>query len=563
MSLFDTHRALLDGALNALATRGHWSAFPESPSPKVYGETGQADGQAAVAALLGKDYPLQQPGEQARLATERSPYGVSLDVRYPDCDIHALVDAAVAAEPAWQALGARGRVGVLLEALTRIHRRSHEIAHAVMLTTGQGPMMAFQAGGPHAQDRALEAIAYAWKAMADVPGEALWDKPQGKNPSLVMQKHYEIVGRGVALVVGCATFPTWNTYPGLFAALATGNPVIVKPHPNAVLPAAISVSILRDVLAEQGLDPNTVTLALSPRPDTTQALATHSAVASIDFTGSNQFGRWLIDNARQARVYAEMAGVNTVIIESTNEYAAMLRNLAFTLSLYSGQMCTTTQNILIPRTGIQTDEGPKSFDQVGADLAAAVTELASNPRVATAVLGAVCSPDTVDRMQQAAGRGRLVLASRALPHPEFPTAQTHTPVIVALDQADSAIYGQEYFGPVSYLVATDSGAASLQVAEATLRAHGALTLGVYSTDRGYIDQAVALGRRARVALSINLTQGVFVNQSAAFSDYHATGGNPAANASYTSLAFVADRFVVVQRREHVTPPAPAQTTAAP
>jgi len=555
MPLFETHRSLLDGALQAAATRGHWTPFPESPSPKVYGETGQADGQAAVAALLGKDYPLQQPGERGRLATERSPYGVALDVRYPDCDIHALLDAATQAEPAWQALGPRGRVGVLLEALVRIHQRSHEIAHAVMLTTGQGPMMAFQAGGPHAQDRALEAIAYAWKAMADVPAEALWDKPQGKNPPLVMKKHYEIVGRGVALVIGCATFPTWNTYPGLFAALATGNPVIVKPHPNAVLPAALSVSILRDVLAEQGLDPNTVTLALSPRAEDTQALATHPAVASIDFTGSNQFGRWLIDNARQARVYAEMAGVNTVIIESTNEYAAMLRNLAFTLSLYSGQMCTTTQNILVPRGGIATDQGHKSFEQVGEDLAAAVTELASNPRVATAVLGAVGSPDTLARMQQAAGRGRVVLASRALPHPEFATAQTHTPLIVALDQADSAIYGEECFGPVSYLVATDSGAASLKVAQTTLRDQGALTLGVYSTDRTYIDQAVALARRGRVALSINLTQGVFVNQSAAFSDYHATGGNPAANASYTSLAFVADRFVVVQRREHVAAPA--------
>ena len=558
MPLFDTHRALLDGAIHALTTRGHWSAFPESPSPKVYGETGQADGKAAVAALLGKDYPLEQPGEQGREATERSPYGVALDVRYPHCDINALVQAATAAEPAWQALGARGRVGVLLEALMRIHRRSHEVAHAVMLTTGQGPMMAFQAGGPHAQDRALEAIAYAWKAMADVPGEALWDKPQGKNPPLVMQKHYEIMGRGVALVIGCATFPTWNTYPGLFAALATGNPVIVKPHPNAVLPAAISVSILRDVLSEQGLDPNTVTLALSPRADTTQALATHSAVASIDFTGSNQFGRWLIDNARQARVYAEMAGVNTVIIESTDQYAAMLRNLAFTLSLFSGQMCTTTQNLLVPRDGIATDEGHKSFEQVGDDLAAAVTKLASDPRVATSVLGAVGSPETLARMQQATTHGRTVLASRALPHPEFANAQIHTPVIVALTQADSALYGTECFGPVSYLVATDSGAASLQVAEATLRAHGALTLGVYSSDRDYIDQVVALGRRTRVALSINLTQGVFVNQSAAFSDYHATGGNPAANASYTSLAFVADRFVVVQRREHVSA-APAPT----
>ena len=557
MHLFATHRALLDGALDALTTRSHWTPFPESPSPKVYGETGQADGQAAVSALLGKDYPLQQPGERARVATERSPYGVAVDVRYPDCEVHALVAAAEAAEPAWQALGPQGRTGVLLEALMRIHRRSHEIAHAVMLTTGQGPMMAFQAGGPHAQDRALEAIAYAWKAMADVPAQAIWNKPQGKNPPLVMQKHYEIVGRGVALVIGCATFPTWNTYPGLFAALATGNPVIVKPHPNAVLPAAISVSILRDVLVEQGLDPNTVTLALSPRAEDTQALATPPAVASIDFTGSTQFGQWLIGNARQARVYAEMAGVNTVIIESTDQYGAMLRNIAFTLSLYSGQMCTTTQNILIPRGGIATDEGHKSFEQVGADLAAAVTELASNPRVATSVLGAVGSPDTLARMQQASGKGRLVLASRALPHPEFPTAQIHTPVIVALEQTDGAIYGNECFGPVSYLVATDSGAASLDVARSTLLAHGALTLGVYSTDRGYIDQAIALGRRTRVALSINLTQGVFVNQSAAFSDYHATGGNPAANASYTSLAFVADRFVVVQRREHVAAPAAA------
>jgi phenylacetic acid degradation protein paaN len=557
MPLFDNHRALLDGALQALSTRSHWTPFPENPSPKVYGETGQADGHAAVNALLGQDYPLSQPGERGRLATERSPYGVALDVRYPDCDVQALVAAAQAAEPSWQAAGPQKRVGVLLEALSRIHKRSHEIAHAVMLTTGQGPMMAFQAGGPHAQDRALEAIAYAWKAMADVPAEALWDKPQGKNPSLVMKKHYEIVGRGIGLVIGCATFPTWNTYPGLFAALATGNPVIVKPHPNAVLPAAISVSILRDVLTEQGLDPNTVTLALSPRAEDTQALATHPAVASIDFTGSNQFGQWLIDNARQARVYAEMAGVNTVIIESTDQYAALMRNLAFTLSLYSGQMCTTTQNILIPRSGIATDQGPKSFEQVGEDLAAAVNELASNPRVATSVLGAVCSPDTVARVQKAAQQGRVVLASRALPHPEYATAQTHTPLIVALDQADNAIYGQECFGPVSYLVATDSAAASLDVAQNTLREQGALTLGVYSTDRAFIDQAVRLGRRARVALSINLTQGVFVNQSAAFSDYHATGGNPAANASYTSLAFVADRFVVVQRREHVAATAEA------
>src|SRR4029453_15863694 len=144
--------------------------------------------------------------------------------------------------------------------------------------------------------------------MSAAPVRARWEKPQGKNPPLVMEKRFEIVGRGAALVIGCGTFPTWNTYPGLFAALVTGNPVIVKPHPNAILPAAISVRIVREVLAENGIDPNLVSLAVSDDPKVTQGLATNPAGKSIDFTGSTAFGRWLIDNARQAQVYAELAG---------------------------------------------------------------------------------------------------------------------------------------------------------------------------------------------------------------------------------------------------------------
>jgi hypothetical protein len=56
---------------------------------------------------------------------------------------------------------------------------------------------------------------------------------------------------------------------------------------------------------------------------------------------------------------------------------------------------------------------------------------------------------------------------------------------------------------------------------------------------------------AGVALSENLTGQVFVNQTAAFSDYHGTGANPAANAAYTDAAFVANRFRVVTSRRHV------------
>ncbi|KAG0755633.1 hypothetical protein G6F22_020548 [Rhizopus arrhizus] len=60
-------------------------------------------------------------------------------------------------------------------------------------------MMAFQAGGPHAQDRGFEAVTYAWQEMSRIPGVAIWEKPQGKNDPIRMEKQFTVVPRGVAL----------------------------------------------------------------------------------------------------------------------------------------------------------------------------------------------------------------------------------------------------------------------------------------------------------------------------------------------------------------------------
>jgi phenylacetic acid degradation protein paaN len=549
--LFERHKSLLDQAVQATRTRGYWSPYPEMPSPKVYGETAEADGKAAVEACFGKTFPLDLPGQKGTVGAEVSPYGVEMNVKYPKCEPQALVDAALKAMPRWQRIGAEGRVGVCLEMLQRLNKRSFEIAHAVMLTTGQGWMMAFQAGGPHAQDRGLEAVTYAWQAMSAVPAEAVWEKPQGKNPPLRMAKQFEIVGRGVALVIGCGTFPTWNTYPGLFAALAPGNPVIVKPHRHGVLPAAITVKIMREVLAENDLDPNTVLLAVDDSRATTTFLATHPQVRSVDFTGGNAFGDWLKDNCRQARVYAELAGVNNVVIESTDNYKGMLRNLAFTLSLYSGQMCTTTQAIIVPADGVDTPEGRIPFDQVASDLGAAIAKFLSDPATANAVLGAIQSDDTLARIEEAPRWGEVVLASKAIENAQFPKARVRTPVLLKCDAADEQAFAVERFGPISFVVKAKDAAAAIALSERLTAQHGALTAGLYSTKPEVQQGMIEATWRSKVSLSLNLTGGVFVNQSAAFSDYHGTGGNPAANAAFANAAFVADRFVVVQRRAHV------------
>ncbi|MCK9259083.1 MAG: aldehyde dehydrogenase family protein, partial [Azoarcus sp.] len=331
----------------------------------------------------------------------------------------------------------------------------------------------------------------------------------------------------------------------------TGNPVIIKAHSNSILPAAMTVKIAREVLSEAGLDPNLVSLAVVEKRTATQTLATHPAVKSIDFTGSNVFGQWLIDNARQAQVYAELAGVNNVVIESTDSYKAMMRNLAFTLSLYSGQMCTTTQAILVPAGGIDTDQGHKSFDEVAADLGAAIDKFLTDPAVATAVLGAIQSEATLERIAEAGEYGKVVLASKKVEHPDFPQAEVRTPVLLSCDAADEKSYMEERFGPVSFVVRVADGAAAVALSERIVKEHGALTVGLYSSKQDVIDAMTDASLRAGVALSINLTGGVFVNQSSAFSDYHGVGMNPAANASYSDSAFVANRFRVVQRRYHV------------
>ncbi len=550
--LFDKHRDRLAAAATACASREYFSAFDESPSPRVYGESAAAEGRAAFEALLDRPFPLVSPGAPGTVATERSPYGFDLGVTYPRVsDLDALMAAVTHGMPAWRDAGPVGRTGVCLEILDRLHARIFELANAVQHTSGQAFVMAFQAGGAHALDRALEAIAYTWTEMTRTPATAVWEKP-GRGEPLRMEKTFTVVPRGVALVIGCRTFPTWNSWPGLFASLVSGNPVVVKPHPGAVLPLAITVQVCQEVLSEAGFAADLVTLAAEDPADQVAAtLATRPEVRLVDFTGGNTFGDWLEANARQATVFTEKAGVNAVVIDSTDDFAAMCQNLAFSFSLYSGQMCTAPQNVFVPAGGIATDQGRKSPVEIGSGIGAALERLLGDDARAVELLGGIVDAGVLTRLESASDRGRVAVASRVVTHPAYAEATVRTPAVVLLTAADADVYETECFGPVAYLIETDGTDESVALFRDTVQRRGAMTAAVYSSSEQVVAQMRAAALDAGVALSENLLGGVFVNQSAAYSDFHGTGANPAANASYTDGAYVASRFRVVQSRRHV------------
>ena len=543
------HAALLSRAIEAIGERGYWSAYPETPSGKIYGETAKADGEAAFEALCGKPFAMDAayPADGA-VGDEISPYGRTLDIKYPSASVDRLVAASAAAGASWSRASVDQRAGALLEILERINKQSFLMAYAVMHTSGQAFAMAFQAGGPHAQDRGLEAVAYAVAEMKRLPGAVQWVKPQGKSEPLKLEKTFRIVPRGVAAVIGCATFPTWNSYPGLFASLATGNTVIVKPHPGTILPVAITVKIAREVLTEAGFDPNVVLLAADEAAaPIAKELVQNPAVKIVDFTGGPAFGSWLRNAVKGKQIYTEEAGLNAIVVDSTSTFRAMCDNIAFSLSLYSGQMCTAPQNIFVPRGGVETDEGHKSFDDVANAIVQAVDRLLADPARAGGVLGAIQSEATLQRVKSCETLGRVVRRSA----PVEGLARSATPLVVAVDAADETAYLEERFGPISFVIATASTEDSLLRAARSIREHGAITAALYTSRDAVAEAAAEAFAGADVALSINLVGNIFVNQSAAFSDFHVTGGNPAGNACLTDAAFVANRFRVAPVRRLV------------
>jgi len=552
--LFERHRETLEQAVAATHSRAYFSAFNESPSPRVYGENAAAEGKAAFEGHLGATFPLSTPGAEGTVSTEKSPFGFSLDVSYPRMTadgVPVLVSAAAAGLTRFRDAGPAARVGVCAEILARLYTRIFELANAVQHTSGQAFVMAFQAGGAHALDRALESVAYAYEEMTRTPATAVWEKP-AKGEPLRMEKTFTAVPRGLALVIGCNTFPTWNSWPGLFASLACGNPVIVKPHPGAVLPLAITVQVAQEVLTEAGFDPNLVTLAAEdPADGLAKTLALRPEVRLVDFTGSNAFGDWLEDNARQAIVFTEKAGVNTVVVDSTDSFKAMCMNLAFSLSLYTGQMCTAPQNLYLPAGGIETDEGTKSVKEVAAGIEAGLAKLLGDDARAVELLGGVVNEGVLTRLSQSGSRGEVLVESRAVKHPAYADAVVRTPTLIGLSASDTDVYEAECFGPVAYLITTSGTEESISLFRSTVMQHGAMTAAVYSSATEVLDAMRSAALDAGVALSENLTGQVFVNQSAAFSDFHGTGANPAANSSYTDTAYVASRFRVIQSRRHI------------
>jgi phenylacetic acid degradation protein paaN len=387
-----------------------------------------------------------------------------------------------------------------------------------------------------------------YKQLTGLPSDAIWTKPMGKF-DLTLRKNWKAIPKGVGLVIGCSTFPIWNTVPALFANLITGNVTIVKPHPKAVLPIAIVVGELQKVFKENGIDINTVQLAADCLDkQITKELAENAAIQLVDYTGGSAFGAY-VESLNGKTVFTEKAGVNSIIVDSAKQLGPIMQNIAFSASLYSGQMCTAPQNIFIPATGIQTDDGLVSYEDAVKLLCDSVHGLVTNPKAGAPTLGAIQSDLTAKRLVDSkAFGGKVLLESMPIKNEEFADARVASPTVIELDRTQTDIFNHECFGPIVFVIKTNSTADSIALAKQLASTKGAITCGAYTTDAATQTLIEDEMNSVFTPVSFNFTGAAFLNSHAAFSDLHVTGGNPAGNASLTSAEFIVKRFVWVGNR---------------
>jgi phenylacetic acid degradation protein paaN len=538
----------LASAETAFNNKKFFSAFPENP--KLYPEESNEKGLFFFQSALNSDFnPLNFTDYLNLNGEEVSPYlSVGLGIKYPIFSTNLLIDHSLSSQSKWSMMSPQSRADVLLESLNNIKNRFFDIAYATMHTTGQSFMMSFQASGPQACDRALESIVLGLNELTRLPSEVKWVKPFGKF-DLVLDKNYKPVPKGIGLVIGCSTFPIWNTLPGVYANLICGNSVIIKPHPKAILPIAIVVEEIQKTLIANNLDSRLIQLAVDTSSNPiTKELVEHPKVTLIDYTGGSEFGNY-IESVKGKTVFTEKAGVNSIVVHSAIDLKKVTSNIAFSICLYSGQMCTAPQNIFIPKDGVKTDEGVISVSEFKKMLTESIKDLVNNPKAGAGTLGAIQNVNTFKRSDKIKNLGlELILDKIDIQNHEFPDAVIHSPVIFGINSNQKDIYFKECFGPIAFVVETDNILESIKIAAQSAMENGAITCLAYCTDKEICETIENEMNNSFTPVSFNFEGAAFVNQHAAFSDLHVTGGNPSGNATFTDPNFINRRFVWVGNR---------------
>jgi methylmalonic acid semialdehyde dehydrogenase len=244
------------------------------------------------------------------------------------------VEAAAAAFREWRTTPAPARGRIVARAARLMEDHKEELAQ--ILTREEGKTIAESRGE---LQRSINVAEFCAGESRRMNGETIQSELAANFAYTIKQP----LG-----VVACVTpwnfpvaIPVWKIAP----ALVAGNTVVFKP---ATLTPATGVRIV-ELFAEAGIPPGVLNLIIGSGSEAGDEIINHKAVKAISFTGSNQVGIRLYEEAsrRGAKVQCEMGGKNPVLIMEDADLDLAVESTAQGAFGSSGQRCTATSRAIV------------------------------------------------------------------------------------------------------------------------------------------------------------------------------------------------------------------------
>lgn len=264
---------------------------------------------------------------------------------------------------------------------------------------------------------------------------------------------------GVVAVFGPYNFPGHLPNGHILPALLAGNTVIFKPSEQTPLVAQETIKLWE--LA--GL-PNGVINLVQGAAETGKALAVHSDVNGIFFTGSSKVGHLLHQQAagQPEKILAlEMGGNNPLIVHHPSDIEGAVHHTIFSAFISAGQRCTCARRLFVP-IGDDGDAFVNRLVDVTRNIKVGVFDADPQP-----FMGSLISREAAINMLRAekallqAGGHSLVSLGEVMPD----TALL-SPGIIDVTKIQH-IPDEEHFGPLLQLYRYDSFDSAIEMANAT------------------------------------------------------------------------------------------------
>lgn len=355
-----------------------------------------------------------------------NPDDVVVDVA--EATTNDVADAVVrlrVAQAEWASRPAQARSTALIKVAEKLAAEASSFAELIVREVGKP---AGEAAGE--VTRAIDILRYASQQSLAETG-ATHQNPTGLTFTQRRPK-------GVAGLIAPWNFPIaiplWKAAP----ALAHGNAVALKPAPQATGVALALAGLFDDPIIE----------VLPGFAEAGSAVIDSTDVVS--FTGSVATGQAVIKRGaeRGIAVQAEMGGCNATVVLPDADLDVVARDLIVSCFSFAGQKCTATQRVIVVG-----DAGP---------LVKRVRELMSDLDA-----GPVIDDDA---------RGRLITAGcDTLDKSGYFVA----PTLVETDDTSHALLNEEVFGPIAAVIAVDTVAEAIALADA---GNYGLVTSVYTND---------------------------------------------------------------------------------